>query len=154
MKLNNKIEAFTLSELVVVMILTTVVVGLAFSTLNLVQKHMSSIRKNYNSRLELNKLETALWLDFNRYSKVIFSQEKSELKFLTELDSTVYKFSQDLIITRKDTFNIQLENKQLYFNGELSSNGKIDAIKLGTTKSFQNQKIFVFKSNDATVHIN
>ena len=44
MKLTSKIQAYTLSEMIVVLILTSIVVGMAFSVLTLVQKHMSGIR--------------------------------------------------------------------------------------------------------------
>ncbi|WP_261793702.1 PulJ/GspJ family protein [Psychroserpens burtonensis] len=151
---NRKLNAFTLSEMIIVLILTSIVVGLAFSVLNLVQKQMFAIQENYNKSLELNKLETSLWLDFNRYSKISYNDIDDELKFSTEMDSVVYQFSNDLIIKERDTFSIQLQNKQMYFDGSPSNNGQIDAIKLETMKEFQNQKLFVYKFNDATLYMN
>ncbi|MFD2916845.1 PulJ/GspJ family protein [Psychroserpens luteus] len=151
---NRKLNAFTLSEMIIVLILTSVVVGLAFSVLTLVQKQMLAIQNNYNKSLELNKLETSLWLDFNRYSKISYNEIEDELKFSTEIESVVYKFHQGNIIKDRDTFAIQLLNKQIYFDGELSDDSSIDAIKLETTKAFQNQKLFVYKSNDATLYMN
>jgi len=74
LKSTNKIQAFTLSEIIVVLILTTIIVGLAFSVLTLVQKHMRSIQSNFYNTTELKKLETSLWLDFNRYSLFIFAK--------------------------------------------------------------------------------
>ncbi|TXE15323.1 hypothetical protein ES692_17205 [Psychroserpens burtonensis] len=140
--------------MIIVLILTSIVVGLAFSVLNLVQKQMFAIQENYNKSLELNKLETSLWLDFNRYSKISYNDIDDELKFSTEMDSVVYQFSNDLIIKERDTFSIQLQNKQMYFDGSPSNNGQIDAIKLETMKEFQNQKLFVYKFNDATLYMN
>ncbi|MCD2260791.1 hypothetical protein KWG70_16355 [Psychroserpens sp. XSD401] len=139
--------------MIVVLIITSIVVGLAFSVLSLVQKQMLAIQKNYSNSLEINKLETSLWLDFNRYSKITYDSVESELKFSSELDSVVYQFREDNIITEKDTFLIQVQNRYMYFDGELS-NGQIDAIKLETTKEFLNQKLFVYKSNDATFYMN
>ena len=117
-KLNRKLEAFTLSEMIIVLILTSIVVGLAFSVLTLVQKQMFAIQSNYNKSLELNKLETSLWLDFSRYPKITYDGIEDELKFSSEIDSVIYQFSQDLIIKETDTFSIQLQNKQMYFDGE------------------------------------
>lgn len=148
---NSKIKAFTLSEMIIVLILTSIVVGLAFSVLNLVQKHMSSIQHNYNNNSSLNKLETSLWLDFNHYNTIKFDETENELKFATALDSTIYKFEKNYIVKDIDTFNIAIENKVLYFVANQVEEGSVDAIKLETTKTLQNQQIFIFKQNDASV---
>ena len=94
----NKIKAFTLSEMIIVLILTAIVVGLAFTVLGLVQKHMLSIQKNYNTQTEVKKLETSLWLDFNRFSKIEFDNIENKLKFKTEIDSITYQFFDAKII--------------------------------------------------------
>ncbi|WP_290698296.1 prepilin-type N-terminal cleavage/methylation domain-containing protein [Lacinutrix sp.] len=154
MQTNKKVQAFTLSEMIVVLILTSIVVGLAFSVLGLVQKQMLAIQDNYNKSLELNKLETVLWLDFNRYSKIEYNNLEKELKFSTELDSMTYRFLESKVIKEQDTFAIQLQQKKYYFEGDIISNGQIDALKLETTKDFQNQQLFIFKQNDATVFMN
>jgi len=151
MKANKKIKAFTLSEMIVVLILTSIVVGLAFSVLNLVQKHMSGIKQNYTNNIVLNKLETSLWLDFNRYNNISFDALENELKFSTALDSISYKFHEQYIVKEEDTFKMELQNKWLYFVTNPVEEGNIDAIKLETTKALQNQQVFIFKPNDATV---
>jgi hypothetical protein len=140
--------------MIIVLILTSIVVGLAFSVLSLVQKQMFAIQENYSKNLELNKLETSLWLDFNRYSKITYNDIENELKLSTELDSIMYQFNEKNIVKGSDTFSIQINNKHLYFDGELSDNNLIDAIKLEASKDYQNQVLFVFKSNDATLYMN
>jgi hypothetical protein len=60
-----------------------------------------------------------------------------------------YKFSEQYIIKQQDTFFIQLEHKELYFNGVYSIAHQVDAIKLRTSKAFLNREVFVFKKNDA-----
>jgi len=150
MKLKSKIKAFTLSEMIIVLILTSIVVGLAFSVLGLVQKHMNSIQQNYNNTTVLNTLETALWLDFNRYNSIAFDALENELKFATALDSVSYKFYENYIIKAQDTFKIAIENKAFYFVTKLVEEGEVDALKIETTKILQNQKLFVFKQNDAS----
>jgi hypothetical protein len=140
--------------MIIVLILTSIVVGLAFSVLSLVQKQMFAIQENYGKTLELNKLETSLWLDFNRYSKISYNDIENELKFSTELDSVVYQFNEKNTIKGSDTFSIQIKNRQFYFDGEQSTNNQIDAIKLEASKEYQNQILFVFKTNDATLYMN
>ncbi len=136
--------------MIIVLILTSIVVGMAFSVLTLVQKHMYSIQQNFNKTAELNKLQVALNLDFNRYSKVNYNDLENELKFLSPIDSINYQFYDEMIIKETDTFNVQLENKNFYFDGENISKGKIDAIKLVTSKDSRNQVLFIYKKNDAS----
>ena len=154
MNLNKKIEAFTLSEMIIVLILTAIVVGLAFSILTIVQNHMKTIQKNLEFTMELNKLEQSLNLDFNRFSKIEYEQIEDALTFSSELADRVYFFHDDYIVKDIDTFKIPLSQKQFYFDGNLSSEGTIDALKLETTKSTQNQVVFIFRQNDATAYMN
>ena len=139
--------------MIVVIILTAIVVGLAFSVLSLVQKHMSSIQHNFNQSTVLNTFETALWIDFNRYSEIRFDDLENELILKNEMDSIAYKFLEKIIIRDFDTISIPLQSKLFYFNGNLIENGTVDAIKLETSKESQHQKLFIFKQNDASVYM-
>ncbi len=154
MKVNKKINAFTLSEMIVVLILTSIVAGLAFSVLILVQKHMHTIKNNFTQGTELNKLEQSLWIDFNRHAKIEFNEKTDKLMFSTEMGSIEYTFGDEFIVKDKDTFNIEINKKTLFFDGNGTNNGIIDAMKLETSKTFQNKHLFVFKQNDATQFIN
>lgn len=154
MKTNRKMQAFTLSEMVVVLILTSIVVGLAFSVLSLVQKHMTGIQTNFVQKTELNKLEQSLWIDFNKYSNITYDALDDELKFTNEIDSLTYQFHEQYIVKVLDTFNIPTQRKTFFFNGIHVEVGIIDAIKLETSKIMQNQHLFIFKENDARPFIN
>ena len=145
-----KISAFTLGEMIVVLIISTIVVGLAFTSLSLIQKQMLSIQTNYDRSMTLNKLETALWLDFNRYNFVEFDNIENELVFSNEIESKTYIFQNEFIIKGKDTFGIKTQYKNLYFQGSATDRGLIDALELETSKEFGNQKLFIFKKNSAS----
>lgn len=150
----KEIKAFTLSEMVVVLIITTIIVGLAFSVLNLVQKHMLGIQQNFNQKTEFQKLEQLMYLDFNQYPNIKFNEIENELVFISELESIVYRFHDNYIAKELDTFNIKLQNKQLFFDGNKIQSGNVDALKLITTKENRNRTLFVFKTNDATHFVN
>ncbi len=154
MQTKPKIQAFTLSEMIVVIILTSIVVGMAFSVLTLVQRQMSGVQNNFNKTTELAILEQALWLDFNRYSKVEYDVADDELIFTSEVNSTTYKFTNTHIVKDLDTFNIAEHSKLFFFDGDKTSHGKVDAIRFETSKTFQDQGFFVFKLNDANQFIN
>lgn len=149
----HKIKAFTLSEMIVVIIITTIVVGMAFSVLAMVQKHMKGIQANFNNTLEIEKLEQVLNTDFNRYSKIQYSTNNEELFFISEIDTITYQFTEKHVITPTDTLSLEVHHKQFYFNGAKVIDGKIDAIMLETTKALLSQNVFVYKRNDATLFL-
>lgn len=154
MKVSSKLRAYTLSELVVVLVITAIVAGIAFMALRLVQKHMSAINANFNKTTEFHKLEQALWIDFHKSETVYFNREMKELQF----DSVVYMVESPYIIRDKDTFDIGLNKVDTFFNGELLESDidlqKIDAVKITTDSLSGSKALFVFKENDATDFMN
>lgn len=153
MNTKAKIQAFTLSEMVVVTILTSFVVGIAFTTLSLVQKHMQGIRDNFNSNTTLNQLEQSLWLDFHRYPNIIFNNG-NELVFKSELDSIKYEINKTEIIKNLDTFPAQITKYKKFLKGNEVNKGAVDALRLVTANEDQNQTLFIFKRNDASLFMN
>ncbi len=151
---NQKVQAFSLQEMMVVLIITSIVVGMAFSVLNLVQNQMHSIEGIYGVKLEANKLRQSLWIDFNRYSYAHFDPKKEVLYFSNELEEKWYAMSDSYVVTEKDTFDIQLDKRAFYFNNEIRNTGEIDAIELKTTKETGYQQIFVFKENAPATYVN
>ena len=150
----KKIKAFTLSEMIVVLLITTIVVGMAFSVLNLVQRQMNGIERNYEKNTELNLLRQSLWIDFNRNDRVFYDQKSGELSFINGLGKLNYLIGENLIVKDKDTFRLKWETQKYYFANEEKSFGEIDAIDFRTTKEFGSQKLFVYKSNSSTSYMN
>ncbi|WP_418639278.1 PulJ/GspJ family protein [Winogradskyella sp.] len=147
--MKTKIRAFTLNEMVIVMIISTIVIGIAFTVLSLVQRHMWSIQQNFKLNTEFNRLEQALWIDTNNYSAIKYNKMEREIQFKTVLDSTTYHFKSDYVLRDRDTFHVQIEQKRFFFDGIKVSEGMVDAIQLNLSAKFKDQSIFVFKHNDA-----
>ena len=68
--MSKKLQSFTLAELIVVMIITSIVVGLAFSVLRIIQKQIEVIGNDNEKAVEVVFLEQMLWSDFNRMQHV------------------------------------------------------------------------------------
>lgn len=151
--MKTKVQAFTLNEMVIVMIISTIVIGLAFTVLSLVQRHMWSIQKNFSLNTEFNRLEQALWIDTNNYNTINYNETEHALKFKSAIDSTVYQFKPNFVLKDRDTFNITIEQQTFFFNGVEIVKGKVDALRLELPKKFKDQSIFVFKHNDASQFI-
>lgn len=149
-----KASSFTLNEILIAMIVSVIVIGIAFSVLGLIQKHMWSIQENLKAIGDLNRLEQALWIDFNTYHNITYNDQASEMILASPLDSISYKLNGHWIVREKDTFQIKMNDKTFYFNGKNVTNGKIDAFQCIGDKNKINQSIFVYKRNDAALFIN
>ena len=152
--MNPKIKAFTLNEMLVVLLITSLVIGMAYSVLRLVQIQMQDISGNYERNTELNLLRQSLWIDFNQSDRIWFDPSKNELQMANELKETSYLFQEDEVIKGRDTFAIKIVSLDRYFNGKKAMIGKIDAIDLYTSKELGGHRIFVFKRNATTSYMN
>lgn len=150
----SKIQAFTLSEMLVVLLITTLVVGLSYSVLNLVQQQMNGMGDHYDKKAEMNRLKQALWLDFNLCDRVYIQDRNSQLVFDAPTRNGSYVFLQDRIIRQQDTFYIGNYGKQFYFENSSVTIGELDAILLNSELETQNSELFIYKSNSATSYIN
>lgn len=151
---SNKVKSFTLSELLIVMIITVIIVGIAFSVLNLVKKEIVVIEKNYRKTTNLLLFEERLWLDFNNYPKIEFSSNENKLFLKSETDTILYQFYDDYVMRNQDTIKSKLDIDKIYFQGNQTKQGEIDAISILGVKELPDYTIFVFKQNDATFFMN
>lgn len=152
MKRSGKIKSFTLTEMMVVLVISAIVVGLAFTILSIVQKNMLSIEENYTYSTELTQLEVALTADFNSFTRVDWIENQDMLQFSSPLASRSYVFYQDSIVSDISMFKVQLKDKSFFFEGKNINSGSIDAIKLKFAKTSDNHAIFVYKKNDPAIH--
>lgn len=150
----RKLRAFTLSEMIVVLLITAIVVGMAFSVLGLVQGQMDGIRKNYEKNTELDRLRQSLWIDFNSYDRAFYDRTLGELMFVSEPGSVRYRFDGQVIVKETDTFHIEGKDLVPYFENKERSFGEIDALGFGTTNEMGGRPVFVFKENAATTYMN
>ena len=152
--MNNKVKSFTLSELLVVMIITAIVVGMAFSVLRLVQKQIYTIQKNYNKSTDLSLFEQRLWQDFNEYNQIQFDEKVNKLILISEMDTITYSLQNDFILRDKDTIKLKLVIDKILMEGKLIKNGDVDAMSISGEAELPNYKIFVSKKNDLTLSVN
>ena len=150
----SKIKSFTLSELLVVMIITAIVVGMAFSVLRLVQKQIVMIQNNYSKTANLSLFEQRLWQDFNAFIEVKLTENGTNLSMKSEMDSVFYKFNEDFILRNSDTIKLKLTIDRVFFEGKQVKEGNIDAISLSGELELPNYAIFVSRKNDVTFFMN
>ena len=148
----TKVKSFTLSEVLVVMIITVIVVGIAFNVLMLVQRQISTIKKNFQKTTELSLLEQRLWQDFNSHNNIIYNNEK--LYFTSDIDTTIYSFSDQYLLHKNDTLPLKLTISKIYYMGNEVETGYIDTISLSAVKEIPDYTIFVSSQHDAAHFLN
>jgi hypothetical protein len=151
--LKNKLKSFTLSEMMVVLVITVIVVGLTFSVLNLIQKQMWIVERNFEEGTQANLLRQSLWIDFSRFPELNYNSELDILEAATPLESVSYKFDEKWIIKEQDTFFLQLKQKTFYFDGKLKTSGAIDAVELNFLQDKKENTIMVFQRNTASEYM-
>lgn len=152
MKINTKIRAFTLTEIMVVIVLSAIVAGLAFSILEIVQKNLRSIEGNYVNQTQIQDLELALNIDFNNYNNTFWNSNEERLDFVSPIAAKEYTFTKDSIYSDLKTYALKTKSTTFYFEGKEVNSGPVDAVKLTFNKTAKLHRIFVFKHNDVTIH--
>jgi prepilin-type N-terminal cleavage/methylation domain-containing protein len=150
----NKIKAFTLSEMIVVLLITSLVVGLAYSVLRLVQSQMHGMASQYEANSELYRLRQALWIDFNSADRLFVDPKTGELYRTGTLVDIRYRFEKDWIIRQTDTFFLGAYNPRFLHQNVEFTEGEVDALLLTLKAEGPEKKVFVYKSNAATSYMN
>jgi len=151
--LNKKVSAYTLSEVLVVLLLTSIIAGMAFSVLNMVQNQIFSVQKNMDVKASFREFEQSLMLDFNKYHNVRFDRNDNRLVCYSEIDSVSYNFMPNYVQKNIDTFYVSGIHKKLFFAGNEIEGGVMDAIKIDSIALNSNLRLFIFKQNDANTYL-
>jgi prepilin-type N-terminal cleavage/methylation domain-containing protein len=150
----NKIKSFTLPELLVVMIITAIIVGLAFSVLRLVQKQIYTIQTNFEKTNNLILFEQRLWQDFNELNTIQSNSEERSLLMESEIDTVRYAFKENYILRNKDTIKLKIILNKFLFEGKEVQKGNIDALLISGKLELPDYQIFISKKNDITLFMN
>lgn len=150
---NNKLKAFTIAEILVVLVLTSIVVSIALVVLSLVQKQIAGIQTQMKRQNNIQVLQKVLWQDLNK-NEIVYFPKKKTLMCTNPIDSVTYTFDNNFILRNQDTIKVAVNNKYFYLDGEIVYGGSFDAIEIELTKKFQNKTLFVYQNKDAAFYIN
>jgi hypothetical protein len=151
--LATKIKAYTLSEVLVVLLLTSILAGMAFSVLSMVQRQLFSIQKNIDVKANFKQLEQSLLITMNRHAKLKYNTSENTLYCYSEIDTVRYVFTKEYVKKSTDTFFVSNIHKKLFFEGKETNEGLIDAIKVDSVGGNSNLKLFLFTHNDAKTYM-
>lgn len=147
--MKTKVKSFTLSEMLVVLIITAIVVGMAFSVLTLVRKQVNILKLNSEEETEIELLKSKFFIDFNTFSEVNYIENK-QIFFKNEIDSLFYEINDNIVIVNQDTLTTKLQSIKAFYKNKIVIQGRIDAIEVEIEKNKKTKEsIFIFKLNDA-----
>jgi len=149
----KKVKAFTLSELLVVLVISSIVISLTFIVLGLVQKQISQIQQGYQDQQEIVLLKRVLLKDINTHD-VFFEAKDTQLFCFNSIDTIQYSIASNYILREKDTFKLKVKEKEFLLDNQIVKKGWVDAIHLEFEQSFTAKKIFLYKIKDAAHYLN
>jgi len=130
--------------MLVVILITVIVVGLAFSVLNLIQKQLHGARENLGEQQNQQTLQQALWRDFSTFSKIYYDSRHQVLVCQNPLEQVNYQFLEGRVLRNKDTMEVMVDQVEYYFLEKPISDGQLDAVRLGFD---QERSILVYTIN-------
>ncbi|WP_418637466.1 PulJ/GspJ family protein [Winogradskyella sp.] len=149
----KKIRAFTLSELLVVLVISSIVIALSFVVLGLVQKQISLIRNGSQKEQEILLLKRVLLKDIQTHN-AFFDIKEQNLFCYSDIDTVQYVFESDYILRERDTIKLKVIGAQFLLDHRIVESGWIDAMYLSFDQTFGSKKIFLYKLKDAAHYLN
>ena len=150
--LNKKVKAFTIAEMLVVLVISGIVISLTMLVLTLVQKQLNIINSNNERRVEVELLERTLSQDFNRHS-LFFNIKDQRLQCVSAVDTVNYIFENEYVIRNLDTLKVPVVKIVTYLDGTVASNNHLDAMEVQLSKEIKDKKLFIYKTNDALFYM-
>lgn len=158
--LNHKLKGLTLAEVLVTLALTSIVITLAYSTLNYTQKLFYNYKKQNQFIIEYTDFKSRMYYESLKASTFI---EQNETTFLINRDSlqtTVLQFFPKVILMKRnencDTFHIEATNiKKEYeaIKNPLWANKLIKSLVFETQFTKQRFNFYFYKNYDASVKL-
>mgnify|MGYP000418643583 CR=1 FL=1 len=143
---STKYKAFTLSEMLVVLVVSSLVIAIAFSVLSMVRKQIITLQKNYGLKKELRSFELTFARDINTRSAICFNTKNN--LFLKGVDNNIrYQFLDSIVIREEDTLKIPIKNKTFFYLNVLIHSPYYDVVDIKVLYQYVvvlNPSLYVF----------
>lgn len=151
-----KLEAFTVIEMIVALILVAIVVSIAFAALSLTNRQLYSFQRRFDTMSDYRLLQNALSQDMQHAERV--TRQARTLRCTKDNWQVLYTF-EDSVIIRQDTalstdsFFFKVDAVFLRFEGisQQKEGGLIDEIGLSLKRKEEAFMVHQRKMYDASV---
>jgi hypothetical protein len=149
----KKIKAFTLGELLVVLVVSSIAITISFLALENVQKQLKNIQHVFETQQHINHLEKSITTDLNRFIAV-YHAAKNTLVFKDANKAIQYQIDKEYILRNKDTILLSVKELTFYLDGKQVTNGAIDALEFSFSETYSQGGFFSYKIKDAAHYMN
>lgn len=149
--MKKKLKGFTLSEILVSLAISSLVILAAVSIYYITLKSAGNFNFRRTNNTEFLNFLYRFENDFEECQTITLQHNKLIIK--CENDSTNYQFSEtNVIISKKnivDTINVQIIEIKYYLDSNLVENGLINAITITFLFEGRNKEVLINKKYDA-----
>ena len=148
----KKVQAFTLVEMIIVLIIASLIVALSFAVLNIVQRNLGNISNQFLSENSRNLLQSRLETNFMKYDESYYDEHEQQIIFKNKIDSIVYGIHHQFLTFDNDTIDYNFKKIYFLYKGDTIIDGPFDAI--GILQKESAKKTFCYRINDAKAYLN
>lgn len=145
--MNSKIPAYTLTEVLIVLAISAIVMGLAFSVLDIVKQNVYEIREKNEHNSKIQSLELTLRHNFNEHREIEYLDKIKTLRYSEGLGEKTMVLKNDSIFVSMNAKGIRIKKAIFFLRGLPVKEGRIDALKL-YLNSEHHDYLFVRQYND------
>ena len=149
----TKIKAFTLAEMLVVLVVASIVISMGFLVLSMVRKQVQLIQNAYHKKQEMQFFETTFARDMHTH-RASYNKKEAVLTLFNSKEVFTYRFLKEAVVREKDTFFIEVATKKLFLDGKEVKEKTIDAIEINFSNQFASKQLFIHKVKDASYYLN
>ncbi|MGY4538162.1 type II secretory pathway component PulJ [Mucilaginibacter sp. UYNi724] len=128
MRSNVKLAAFTILEMVITMMVSALLIGLAFTAYVIVYRSYLAFEKKNGETSIIIQLSKTLQRDFARSRRVC---TRPDGLVIYGQDSIFYEFRNDYMLrrsARSDTFHVEIQNLEMTFENKLLTTSSADSL--------------------------
>ncbi|MBE9585983.1 hypothetical protein IM792_16130 [Mucilaginibacter sp. JRF] len=117
-----KLLAYTILEMVIAMLITAIVIGMAWSVFSIVMRAFGAFEKKHEHTEELVRLNTLLNRDFHKADIIL--RDSGGIRLLTDSATVRYELDSSFVLRHSriiDTFNITLTEPIYTLEGQAIS---------------------------------
>jgi len=141
---SKKVQAFTLNEVLIVLVITSIVVAIAFSVLQLVTKQYNAINIRYEERTEVLKLQQRMFIDLDQSYNATWSSLEEQLIVYDHKESFVtYDIIGNVLMRDDDTLSTGISGATFFLKGDEVEDGTIDGFEIEFIESGREIGFFV-----------
>jgi len=150
---SNKLKSFTISEMMVVLVLSGIIISIALLVLSLVQNQIFDIQNNMKKKTEHRLFERVLWQDFNQ-NNLFFDSKKDILYCTSPSDTITFLFTENYVLRNLDTLKVKTQSKKFFLDAEQIKDNTVDAIEIIFSNNYYEKELFITKNMSATYYMN